>query len=293
MKKILLILFTSLIYGNIQAQVIVNGTETYPLTGTGSAGTSFDLGTNIFSYDSAPSLVGGFKYIARKGDYWFIFSQGLGMIYSGTIFLTARTVNPYPGTINPPDCAQWQTYVVTPPSPGYEWVGYSSTFPDIPNGTIVQYNLTGMVTSAGPGTSTQILAPYIDLSTKSSTDIATYSNFGGRLLYNLCENAISFNNGSAWKNVWPNNLDYAINHDQKLVFGPNNSQIFGKSVFVGGTNQTQLILKTNNVDRIVLENDGSQNSSKINLKSSVSVPISQITSNYTVADNDYTLILNP
>jgi hypothetical protein len=286
MKKNLFLIFTFIIlHSSAIAQVWVDGVA-YPLSGTGSGGAS-DVGTPHFSFDSSPFLVGGWKYLSRKDGYWYLYFTGFGPINYNTYYLYARTVVAYPSVTNPPDCASWQLYYH--PSGGFPWSGYPTATPTPPNGGVVSINISGTVSSAGPGTSTQIYPQYIDLSTKTSTDIASYSNYGGRLLYNICDNAMVYNNGAAWKSVWPNNQNYTVNLNQNIEFGSPNTAMFSSST---GSGINQLVLKSNNTNRIVLEKNGFQEFTQINLKGSVSVPIKTISSSYSVLDSDYTLIYN-
>jgi len=270
------------------AQVWVNGEE-YPFTGT-SSGPNFDLGTPMFSYDAAPTLVGGVRLLARKGGYWYLYYTGVGITYGFTYFLMARTTAPQtdPNLLGPPDCAQWQLYSASMGSPGYFWTGYPTSTPPAPNGNVITYNISGtLVVSAGTGTSTVVQPEYLDLSTKTSSTIASYSNQAGRLLYNICDNVMVYNNGSAWKQVWPHNGDYPVNLNQKFNFGSLNTSIFSRSVF---SNPDQLVLKSNNIDRVVLEKDNYSTYSKINLKGSVGVSVFIVFAGHAINDENYAVI---
>lgn len=286
MKKYILAIVALIIFqSSVFAQVWVNGVE-YPFSGTGSGGAS-DVGTPNFSFDGSPMLVGGWKYLSRKDGYWYLYNTGFGPINSSNYYLYARTVLPYLSVVNPPDCASWQLYYS--PSGSFPWSGYPSATPVAPTGAVVSINITGMVSSAGPGTSSQVYPQYLELSTKTSTDIASYTNYGGRLLYNICDNSMVYNNGAAWKAVWPNNQDYLVNLNQNLNFASSNTAIYSASTSSG---VNQLFLKSNNTNRLVLERNGFQEFAQINMKGSISVPIRTITSSYSIVDSDYTLIYN-
>ncbi|MCP9757661.1 hypothetical protein EGI26_21060 [Lacihabitans sp. CCS-44] len=282
--KLKQLLFLTLFLAAIQqmkAQVIINGT-TFPILGAGTS-SPFDTGINYYGFDAAVGLFGGDVYLFRRDNYWYMAQRGIGVMESVNVYLSLRTVLPYP-TNFPPDCAQWQSYGT---SPGVLWSGYPTSSPTAPAGSVQNLSITGSTVSAGPGTSTATFPEYIDLSTKSTNDILSFSNNPGRLLYNMCDNAIQYNDGLAWKSVWPNKLNYPINLNQALEFGNTNTQIVGRnpmSLF------NQIAFKTDNKDRLVLEKDNTSNFSTINLKSSFSVPYVLKTTNYTISEDDHIVV---
>ncbi len=265
----------------IKAQLVVNGTA-FPILGAGT-GTPFDTGINYYGFDAAVGLFGGDVYLFRRDNYWYMAQRGIGVMESVNVYLSLRTVLPYP-TNFPPDCAQWQSYGT---SPGVLWTGYPTSSPMSPTGTVQILSIIGSTVSAGPGTSTATFPQYIDLSTKSTNDILTYGNNPGRLLYNMCDNAIQYNDGLTWKSVWPNKLNYPINLNQALEFGNTNTQIVGRNP-MGLSNQ--IAFKTDNKDRLILEKDNTNNFSTINLKSSLSVPYVLKTTNYTISEDDHIVV---
>jgi hypothetical protein len=281
-----IIVFFAIFFGTFsyaKAQVIVNGIV-YPLIGTGT-GTPYDSGINYYSFDPAISFFGGDVYIFRRDNYWYFAQRGIGVMESGNVYLQWRTVNQYP-TNFPPDCALWQNYPAIS-SPGVIWTGYPTSTPFLPTGVIQNINISGTTVSAGPGTSTATFPQYIDLSTKSTNDILSFSNNPGRLLYNMCDNTIQYNDGLAWKSVWPNKLNYPINLNQALEFGNSNTQIIGRNPM---SLSNQIAFKTDNKDRLVLEKDNTSNFSTINLKSSFSVPYVLKTTNYTISEDDHIVV---
>ena len=280
-KYLLFIVFFLVASQQARAQVIVNGTP-FPLLGTGS-GTPFDNTINFYGFDSAVGHFGGEVYLFRRDNYWFLAQRGIGGMDYLNVYLSSRTVLPYP-TNFPPDCALWQNYNV---GSAVVWVGYPTTSPSVPSGIIRNINITGTTVSAGPGTSTATFPQYIDLSTKSTNDILSFSNNPGRLLYNMCDNAIQYNDGLAWKSVWPNKLNYQLNLNQALEFGNTNTQIVGRNPL---NLSNQIAFKTDNKDRLILEKDNVSNFSTINLKSSISLPYALKTTNYTISEDDHIVV---
>jgi hypothetical protein len=291
MKKmlIILLLMSVTIISKTSAQdVIVNGSTTYTNSGTGT-GIPFDFGINYYFYANpfpTPSG-GGEQYLFRNGNYWYFAFRGIGIPFNSNRYLVARTVLQHPTSL-PPDCALWQRYIPNTIVPNGElWTGYPNTAPTIPTGTFVTYALTGDVFSGGSSTSTTILPEYIDLSTKSSTTFGTYTNTPGRLLFDICDNSMKYNNGTNWKAVWPNLLNYTLNLNQSFDFVNNTTQIIG----IKPTSlPTQLSFITNSKTRIILEKDNVTNFSNINLKSSIGVGYTSKTTSYTIADDDYVVI---
>jgi hypothetical protein len=284
--KIKYLLFLTIFFAasqQMKAQVVINGTA-YPIIGAGT-GSPFDAGINYYGFDTSVGLFGGDVYLFRRDNYWYIAQRGLGVMESANVYLQWRTVNQYP-TNFPPDCALWQNYPAVS-SPGVLWVGYPTATPTVPTGVTQNINISGTTVSAGPGTSTATFPQYIDLSTKSTNDILTFGNNPGRLLYNICDNAIQYNDGLAWKSVWPNKMNYPINLNQALEFGNANTQIVGRNPM---SLSNQIAFKTDNKDRLVLEKDNTSNFSAINLKSSISVPYALKTTNYTISEDDHIVV---
>jgi hypothetical protein len=279
------LLFLTLFFAasqQMKAQVVINGIA-YPILGAGT-GTPFDTGINYYGFDTSVGLFGGDVYLFRRDNYWYLAQRGLGVMESVNVYLQSRTVNQYPSNF-PPDCALWQNYPAVS-SPGVLWTGYPTSTPSVPTGGTLNISISGTV-SAVLGTSSNLLPQYLELSTKSTTDIGLYSNYAGRILYNICDNAIQYNDGLAWKSVWPNKLNYPINLNQALEFGNAYTQIVGRnpmSLF------NQIAFKTDNKDRLVLEKDNTANFSTINLKSSLSVPYVLKTTNYTISEDDHIVV---
>lgn len=282
-KRILLLIWIFLLMGlHTQAQIVLLG-NTHNLAGTGT-GTNIDLGTNYFSFDfySGP---GGVRTIFRRNSYWYIVFTGLGNSNSANVYYSYRTVNQHP-TVNPPDCVKWQSYTVSPNSPGYQWLGYPSSAPVDPNGSVIDLAITGASAATLSSGVTGIAPDYIDLATKTSSNLTSIGNNKGRILYNLCTESIQFNTGSAWKSVWPSFENYNLNQNQALNFGNANTQIFGSNTYGG----TQLKVKINAIERIVLGTDPAANFSLINFIGSVSTPVASTNLDFIMDVEHHTLI---
>jgi hypothetical protein len=283
MKKIFSILILCLIIkSNISfSQVTVFG-QSHAFSGTGS-GSPYDLGTNIFTFDTFVGP-GGFRTIFRKNNYWYVVVTGIGISISGNTYYTARTVNQH-STISPPDCAEWQGYVTGVPI-GYQWPGFPTTAPADPNGSIFILPFTGPSVSILPSSASTLFPDFIDLSNKSSSFISTIPNQSGRVLYNTCEEAIQFNNGTSWKSVWPHFSDYYLNPNQGFIFGDSNTQIYSDNS--SATNQ--LVFKTGGTTKLTIGKAGFSNTSSFNFKSSIATPVATISTDYILTDDDYIII---
>lgn len=280
MKQLLVI---SLIHiPNLCFGQITIGSTTFAFSGTSSGG-DIDAATNVFVVDTY-SGPGGVATIFRKNGYWYSVTTGVGITYTFTTFLVKRTVSVH-YTVNPPDCALWQSYVVPAGSPGFFWTGYPSSVPSLPNGTVFYQTITGMV-SSGSAFASAITPNYIDVATKNSSDIGLIPNQAGRLVYNSCLEGLQVNDGGTWKSIWPSIDNYQLNPSQAINFGSTTNSIIGTTD--GATEQLKLI--NGSSERIVLGKGIFNSGSLINLKGSISVPVNTFTSDLTLTDSHHTVI---
>ncbi len=245
---------------------------------------SADVGTNIYYYDmfSGP---GGARTIFRRNNYWYMVYTGYGISDYLNIYYENRTVHQHP-TINPPDCATWQRYVSAPSPLGYQWIGFPGSAPALPNGSISTIPISGSSVGINPSSSPVIGSNFIDLANQNLTEIGVISNQPGRILYNTCQASVQFNNGTAWKSVWPNFNNYELNQNQALNLGDAFTQILGTNNY--GT--TQMIFKTSGTEKISIGKNPVTDKSIINLKGSIGTPVVTASTDYTLGDNNHIFI---